>query len=157
MRFTIETLPRVHPMMVRKFDPLEMGWATGFRDKCMFMSGYDMEVEEIGMADSRLEFDDDIVDQSGAVFELTTMIMLGPSEKDFMTAVFTSRRWRNHRWMKPNEKGETLEWPTKEEPLLFIGNPYLIERKGGEIIVHRESSYLIKSGYQLQHEAEMSL
>lgn len=155
MKYTIKTLPKVHPMMVRKFDPLEMGWATAFRDKCIFLSGHDLEVEEIGIADTRLSFDEGVVDQSGAVFELTTQMMMAPPmAADIMIAVFTSRRWRNHRFEKKNDLGNDMEWPTVAEPLLFIGNPYLIERKNGGIIVHRESSYLIKSGMQLQHEAE---
>lgn len=154
MKYTIETLPKVHPMMVRRFDPLEMGWAT-FRDKCLFLSGYELDVEDIGMADSRLPFDADIIDQSGAVLELTTRMMLGSNDV-CMIAVFTSRRWRNHRFEQKQDNGMNCEWPTKEEPLLFIGNPYMIERKDGEIIVHRESSYLIKSGMQLQHETETS-
>ena len=132
MRCTVSQLPKVHPHDgARRFNPLESGWAH-FRDKVMFMEGdqFQLEVEEIGMADTRLPFDEDVVDQSGAVFELTSRMMMAKEPKDIMLAVFTSRRWRNHRWMGRNEKGEDCEWPTPEEPLLFIGNPYIIEREG---------------------------
>jgi len=156
MRFTIETLPKVHPMMVRRIAPVKFNWYP-FRDKVLIAGSDEIDVDEIGLAESRLLFDSDVVDQGGAVFELTSSMMMTQNAPDIIIGIFTSRRWRNHRWEQKNEAGFDMEWPTKEEPLLFIGNPYFVERFEGEIIVHRESSYLIKSGAQLQHEAEISI
>lgn len=156
MKYRIQDLPKVHPMMVRRFVPdPSHGWGHQ-RDKVVYgnigaIQNATLDVDEIGLADARLSFDEDVVDQSGFVFELTSRFMMG-TKQDCQLLVFTSRRWRNHRWEHKNEQGHDMEWPTKKEPLLFIGNPYLIEVKNGAIIVHRESSYLIKSGMQLQHE-----
>lgn len=138
-------------MMVREFNPGFNVWGH-FRDKVFLLQvdGYDFEfeVKDIGMAESRLSFDADEVDQSGAVFEFTTDLMGRKLDGvNSLFAFFTSRRWRTNR---PEDGGE-ITWPT-EGPLQFIGNPYLIEVKDGQIIVHREGSYLIKSGCQLQAE-----
>ena len=147
----LRDLPRVHPMMVREFDPGENGWAH-FRDKVFLVwtdkFDPDFDVQDIGMAESRLTFDADVVDQSGAVFEFTTDLMFRDTVgKNMLAAFFTSRRWRTHR----PEDGGDITWGLKG-PLQFIGNPYFIEVANGEIIVHREESYLIKSGCQLQAE-----
>lgn len=155
MTHTIQTLPRVDPMMVRRFDPGENGWAH-FRDKVLLMTGFEFDVEEIGMAASRLPFDEDVIDQSNSVFQLTTAMMLSRN-KDFGIAVFTSRRWRNHRWVRKEGDEHDMEWPTPESPLLFIGNPILIFNTQAGVEVYREKSYLIKSGCQLQAELDSTL
>ncbi len=156
MTHTIETLPIVHPMMVRRFTPDHHGWGH-FRDKLFLVEGGEckgvtMEVEEVGMADSRLSFDEDVVDQSGAVLEFTTEMMLHDNQGDVIFLFFTSRRWREHRYAEKKPDGYNCDAVTHQMPLLFIGNPYMIARGNGEITVIRESSYLIKSGMQLQAE-----
>lgn len=151
----LRDLPRVHPMMVREFDPGKDVWGC-FRDKVFLfqMDGTDLDcrVTDIGMAESRLCFDADVVDQSGAVLEFTTDLMMRKLDgANAVFAFFTSRRWRTHR----PEDGGPFTWPM-DGPLQFIGNPYFIEVADGQIIVHREPSYLIKSGCQLQAEQDQS-
>lgn len=137
-------------MMIRRFDPGLLGWAH-FRDKVIMMDGAQFKVEDVGMAQARLPFDEDVVDLSGAMLELTTHMMLSPMT-ELGLAVFTSRRWRNHRWNDVDEEGYNMEWPTEDDPLLFIGNPVILTRSPDGITVHREPSYLIKSGAQVMSE-----
>lgn len=101
------------------------------------------DVEDVGMADKRLDYDADVVDCSNRIFEITNCLIL-LKEKRCWT-VFPSRRWRNHR----AGLGIT-NLPSKDEPLLYIGNPIRVfadPREG--ITVVRIPEFLIKSGVQL--------
>lgn len=140
-------------MMVREFNPGANVWGH-FRDKVFLIQtetfNPEFEVGEIGLADSRLLFDADVVDQSNSVFEFTTDLMRREKGRpDILVAFFTSRRWRTNR----PEGGGDIVWPD-DGPLQFIGNPYFVGVTNGEIIVYREPSYLIKSGCAIQHECE---
>lgn len=111
-----------------------------------------IEVKEIGLANSRLEFDADVVNLSNGMFAFTSDMMMRKIDKPVRTALFTSRRWRTHR--TGNECGYI------DKTFQFIGNPVVVdffydEDAGfNQAIVYRESSYLIKSGCQLQAEME---
>lgn len=133
-----ETLPMVDPMMVRKFTPLRTLDLVG---GVIVLNEY--EVEDVGLADKRFDFDEDVVDCSNRIFEITTA-MMGLKNKMSLT-VFPSRRWRNHR-----AGMEITGLPSKQSPLLYIGNPVRILSDPQEgITVVRIPEFLIKSGLQL--------
>ena len=133
-----ETLPMVAPLMVRKITPLHTLDLFG---GVIVMDEYD--VEDVGLADKRLEFDEDVVDCSNRIFEITTC-MMGLKEKKNFT-VFPSRRWRNHR-----AGMEITGLPSKQEPLLYLGNPVRLFADPQEgITVVRIPELLIKSGVQM--------
>jgi len=148
-------LPQVDPMMVRRFS-FNKGEvrAAIWRDKIVCNDLVDFDCEELGMAESRLYFDDDVIDQSNRIFEFTNMIILGELGKEPRRwAIFTSRRWRTCR------KDDECEYPNGV--LEFIGNPIIIDAVRNEAnlppdglspIVYREKSYLIKSGAALLNE-----
>lgn len=138
MKYNAETLPMVAPMMVRQITPLH---SLDLFGGVVVMDEYD--VEDVGLADKRLDFDEDVVDCSNRIFEITTC-MMGIKEKKNFT-VFPSRRWRNHRvGMK------MTGYPTKEEPLLYLGNPVRLFADPQEgITVVRIPEFLIKSGVQM--------
>lgn len=157
-------LSQVDPMMVREFNvSVVTGKPYYFRDKVVFTDEDQFECREIGLADKRLSFDRDVLDQSNGVFEFTNMIIFGElGDKPHRYAIFTSSRWRTHRSEETNE----FDWPL---PVFqFIGNPIIIDavendenfsisgRKALSPIVYREPSYLIKSGAQLIHEKEFT-
>ena len=154
MKTSLFNLPTVGPMMVREFT-CEQGWCH-FKDKVfMFQTEGEpskIEVKEIGLADSRLDYDADVVDLSNGMFAFTSDILLRNIEKPARFALFTSCRWRTHR------TGRQCEWIDKT--FQFIGNPIIVDafydKEVGfnQAIVYRESSYLIKSGCQLQAEQE---
>jgi len=133
-----ETLPMVAPLMVRKITPLHTLDLFG---GVIVMDEYD--VEDVGLADKRLEFDEDVVDCSNRIFEITTC-MMGLKEKKNFT-VFPSRRWRNHR-----AGMEITGLPSKQEPLLYLGNPVRLfaDPQQGTTVV-RIPEFLIKSGVQM--------
>lgn len=150
-------LPQVDPMMVRQFSFAKTGIQPSlWRDKVVINDLVEFECTEIGLAESRLLFDEDVIDQSNGVFEFTNMVILGECGADtHRWAIFTSRRWRTHR--DGNECQNPL--PSFE----FIGNPIIIDAVKNKDntpsdrlypIVYREKSYLIKTGMQILHEKE---
>lgn len=148
MIYTAYTLPVVDPMMVRQFHPLD-GWMTR-RDKVVIFGDFKMEVADIGLADVRLPFDEDVVDVSGFTLEFTTELMMRRKpELEIPFMVFTSRRWRNHRWEKKDGDRFDMEWPTDADPLLFIGNPFIISTGPDGVTVHRERSYQMRTGCKM--------
>jgi hypothetical protein len=103
----------------------------------------DYEIEEIGIAKTRQPFDEDVVDCSNRLFEITTRLM--GSQKEVSYTVFPSRRWRNLR------EGDVITGsPSDTEPLLYIGNPIriLVSPTNG-VTVFRIPEFLIKSGIEL--------
>jgi len=91
------TLPVVDPMMVRRFVPRPT--IAGFVGGVWVMDEYD--VEEIGLAEARLDYDEGQVDCSQRIFQLTTEMMF--ADGPLALTVFPSRRWRNLR------QGEHIE------------------------------------------------
>lgn len=134
---TADNIPIVDPMMVREFTP---AGSLDLFGGSVVMDQY--EVEDVGMATSRLPFDAEIIDCSHRVFDITTQMIVTGCVTGL--TVFPSRRWRNLR-----EGNEIQALPSKEQPLLFIGNPIrlLVERDG--LVVVRERTYVIKSGVQM--------
>lgn len=150
-------LPQVNPMMARKFTFSETSIQPAlWRDKVVINDLVEFECVEIGIAESRLDFDEDVVDQSNGVFEFTNMVILGECGKDpHRWAIFTSRRWRTHR--------NGCECQNPLPSFEFIGNPIIIDAVNNDQnipndklspIVYREKSYLIKTGMQILHEKE---
>jgi hypothetical protein len=129
----------VDPMMVRSIKPIgEMLLVGGV----MMLDEY--EVEDVGLAETRNEWDEDVVDCSHRIFEITN-ILIGLTQKaNFI--VLPSRRWRNYR------EGDLITLPNtkKEISLLYLGNPVRIfvdPREG--ITVVRIPEFRIKSGIEL--------
>lgn len=138
MKYNTETLPMVAPMMVRKITPLH---SIDLFGGVIVMDEYD--VEDIGLADKRLDFDEEVVDCSNRIFEITTAMMSLKDKRNF--TVFPSRRWRNHR-----AGMEMTGLPSKQEPLLYLGNPVRLFADPQEgITVVRIPEFLIKSGVQM--------
>lgn len=137
MKCTAKTIPIVDKMMVRKITPLK---ALGKFGGVIVLDEYD--VEDVGLVKDRLDYDEEVVDCSNRIFEITNyMIMVG---KPVEFTVFPSRRWRNFR------KGELITaLPDESTPLLFLGNPIRLWSDETGITVNRESSYLIRSGVQM--------
>lgn len=132
------TLPVVDPMMVRRFTSRAtvQGWAGGV----WVMDEYD--VEDVGLVEARLDFDEDLVDCSQRVFELTNRVLF--HEGPIALTVFPSRRWRNMRI------GQDIQSGPDEQPLLYLGNPIrIIKRSAGGIDVIGRGEFLIKSGVEL--------
>lgn len=138
MRYNAETLPDVPPMFVRKISPLNTMDLFG---GVIVMDEYD--VEDIGLVDTRMDYDEDVVDCSHRIFEITTAMMGATYRKNF--TAFPSRRWRNHRVGM-----DMTGFPTKDEPLLYLGNPVrLFADPVHGITVVRIPEFLIKSGLEL--------
>lgn len=138
MKYNAETLPIVAPMMVRKITPIHSPSLFG---GVIVMDEY--EVEDVGMVEQRLDYDEDVVDCSNRIFEITTCMMMFKEKKNF--TVFPSRRWRNHR-----VGDEITRLPDKQEPLLYLGNPVRLFFDPQEgITVVRIPEFLINSGVQL--------
>lgn len=132
------TLPIVDPMMVRRFTSRAtvQGWLGGV----WVMDEYD--VEDVGLADVRLDFDDGAVDCSNRIFQLTNQVLMhnGP----IALTAFPSRRWRNMR------SGQDIHGDPAEQPLLYIGNPVrVIKGAEGGIDVIGRGEFIIKSGVEL--------
>lgn len=132
-------------MFVRKITPASLG--------CMQLDGgylllSEFTVEDVGMAMERCDYDEDVIDVSNGIFRITCGLGCNPEFPSL--AVFPSRRWRNFR------KGNTVtDAPTPDRPFLFIGNPILIINDPFDgMVVHREPSYIIRSGCELQAMAE---
>lgn len=128
-------------MMVRTI--LFPSGCFSFRDKIVCL---EVDAEEIGITESRLDFDEDVADQSGAVYEFTNRIMMVDAPKsDMGFMIFPSRRWRSHR------EGADMRWPKEDEKLLYIGNPMIVWHKtDGSIVVERQPEFLIRSGVELE-------
>lgn len=103
----------------------------------------EFETEEVGLADARLAFDEDVVDCSRRIFQITTAMMM--AQKPMAVSVFPSRRWRNLR------TGQQIDRvPDRDHPLLYLGNPIrLFADGGGSIRVSSTAEFLIKSGPEL--------
>jgi len=149
MRCTTETIPAVNPMMIRKMSVVRRDDGLVFESLAHardLMGGtliaHEVEIEEVGLADARLDFDADVVDCSNRVFAVTTEMMIQHCKLGVM--IFPSRRWRNYR-----SGMEMTGFPCAEEPLLFLGNPIRIHVGEEGLTVIRESTYLIKSGESL--------
>lgn len=137
MKYNPRTLPIVHPMMARRIQCVPLTARLG---GVLISEGFDSE--DVGMADSRLEYDEDVVDCSNRIFEITTH--LSGYGKHLDLCVFPSRRWRNHR------DGEIINFDNNSAPFIYIGNPVRIfcdPLKG--ITVSSTPEFLIKSGPQL--------
>jgi hypothetical protein len=103
---------------------------------------HEVEIEDVGMADSRMEYDADCIDCSRTVFRVTTEMMMQGCKLG--TMIFPSRRWRNFR------NGEEItNFPIEGDPVLFIGNPILIHAGTDGLTVIREPSFRIKSGMEM--------
>jgi hypothetical protein len=127
-------------MMVRKFTPKIDAWWDSEGGKLIWT---EYEVEDVGMADTRLEFDADVIDVSSGLFSISNALLCEPKVPDELT-VFSSRRFRSHRTK------DQCTFPTPDDPLLFIGNPVRLWRMpGGGCVINREPSYIIKSGCEL--------
>lgn len=125
--------------MVRRFIP--HATVSGFIGGVWIMDEYD--VEQVGLADARLDFDEDEVDCSNRIFQLTNQVLLhgGP----IALTAFPSRRWRNLRIGQ-----DIIGGPTTDQPLLYIGNPLrVIKRSEGGIDVLGCGEFIIKSGVEL--------
>lgn len=145
MTYTAHTLPEVNPMMVRKIIPTKHINSFGgvmVMDEC--------EAVDDGMADSRFDWDEDVVDCSGRMFEITNWVMFELKRKDYSCMCFPSRRWRNIRHGMDFNNQELTDMYAKKLPLLYIGNPVRIfyTQEDGCLVV-RIPEFLIKSGMEL--------
>jgi hypothetical protein len=132
------TLPTVHPMMVREFTP------TGrfeYFGGVLVLDTFDAREGEV--VESRLSYDEDEVDCSNRIFQITNWLMMDGSAPTNVTC-FPSRRWRNMR-----EGEEITDHPTREKPLLYIGNPIRIAKSDKGISVFGRGEFIIKSGVEL--------
>lgn len=114
-----------------------MQWYGGV----LVMTEYD--VADAGTADSRLDFDEPVVDCSQRIFQITTGMMW--ARERLALTVFPSRRWRNMR------TGDHIEGtPSEEQPLLYLGNPICLFSDPGEgLSVESTPEFRIKSGVEL--------
>lgn len=141
MIYNAETLPMVAPMMVRKITPVHSMDIFG---GVLVLDEYG--VEDVGIAAKRTAWDEDVVDCSNRIFQITTAMMGMKDKKNF--TVFPSRRWRNCRnGLETFDDAETQALYEGKMPLLYIGNPVRLfadPQKG--ITVVRIPEYLIRSG-----------
>jgi hypothetical protein len=102
------------------------------------------EVEEVGLAESRLVFDEEVVDCSNRVFEITNYMLMSLKDRVEWTVL------PSHRWRYLREGGEILGLPSQQEPLLYIGNPIRLFFDPVEgVTVMRVPEFRIRSGVQL--------
>lgn len=136
-------LPMVDPMMIRKFTLHADTHAMFFVGGVLVMDAFN--VEDVGLAESRLSYDEPIVDCSNRIFQLTTQMMMASPEVKLDLCAFPSRRWRNFR-----DGEDIIGMPSYDEPLLYLGNPVRVFCDRGEgILVVRLPEFLIKSGMEL--------
>lgn len=136
--------PLVHPLMIRRFIP---HGGMDFFGGVLVMDGFD--VEDVGMADSRYPADEDVVDCSNRIFQITTAMMMCPVRPLAYTA-FPIRRWRNLIEDITAKPMQAIAAPSKTEPLLYIGNPIRLDAdEAGVIHVGRLPEFTIKSGMEL--------
>jgi hypothetical protein len=141
-------------MMVRKFSLLEEDSPCTTVGGLFVIDG-EYNVEDLELADSRVFPDEDVVDCSGRMFELTNLMAM--ISRPFMECtVFNARRFRNLRHMTGATKSGGFEYdmPTFGTPLLYIGNPIRVTKDLSGITVYRLPEFLIKSGMQLEAEME---
>ncbi len=146
MTYNAATLPQVEPMMIRAITPLGLVASIG---GVLMFSEYD--VKDVGMAETRNEWDEDVVDCSHRIFEITTRMMIMDSSRPFNFTVFPSRRWRNCRTgLESFDEALFEDICEGRVPLLYLGNPVRLfsDPKEG-ITVVRIPEFLIKSGPQL--------
>jgi hypothetical protein len=136
---TAHDLPLVDPLRVRRITPRG---AMDLVGGVLVLDTYD--VEDVGPADSRLEFDEDVVDCSKRIFQITTLMMVEKRRGPLAFTVFPSRRWRNFRTAQHIEG-----LPDAEHPLLYLGNPVRLFADADGIHVIRIPEFLIKSGPEL--------
>jgi hypothetical protein len=135
---TAETLEIVAPMFVREFTPCD--WVHPFGGILM-MQHY--TVRDVGFADGRLDFDEDVVDCSNRMLEAT--IFLGYVKKACALTIFPSRRWRT---LRVGDKVSVMPGP--KQPFQYIGNPIRLTTDGrGGVTVYRIPEFRIKSGCEL--------
>lgn len=146
MKYNAETLPMVAPMMVRKITPLHSMDIFG---GVLVLDEYD--VEDVGMAEKRNEWDEEVVDCSNRIFEITTEMMVAQWKEKRNFTVFPSRRWRNCRTgLNTFDDAETQAMYERKLPLLYLGNPVRLFADPHEgITVVRIPEFLIKSGVQM--------
>lgn len=135
---TATDLPTVDPMMVREFTPTGK---FGFFGGVFVMDTFD--VREVGSAGCRLDYDEDQIDCSNRIFQVTNWLIMADSVPPSV-ACFPSRRWRNMR------VGEDITgFPSKDTPLLYIGNPVRILNGADGLQVFGRGEFIIKSGVEL--------
>jgi len=138
---TAHDLAFVDPMMVRRFTPRTDRTIHDYMGGILVLDAF--EVEDVGLVSERLPYDEDVVDCSNRIFQLTTMLMgLG---KPVALCCFPSRRWRSFR------EGEHITVdPSPTRPLLYLGNPVRVfcDLKDG-ISVVSSPEFRIKSGMEL--------
>ena len=144
MEYNAGTLPMVSPMMVRKITILHSAKRVG---GVLVLDEYD--VKDVGIAEKRNEWDEEVVDCSNRIFEITTFMMGIKDKKNF--TVFPSRRWRNCRTgLETFDDEQCKDMFDGKLPLLYLGNPIRIFCDGhGGVIVIRIPEFLIKSGIQM--------
>jgi hypothetical protein len=135
---TAHDLPLVDPLLVRRITPRGSIDLVG---GVLVLDTFD--VEDVGRVDARLPFDEDVVDCSQRIFQITTAMMLD-DRRPLALTVFPSRRWRNLR------AGAYIEdVPDAEHPLLYLGNPIRLFADADGIHVIRLPEFRIKSGPEL--------
>lgn len=146
MKHTAETLPLVSPMMVRRFTPIHS--VDVFGGVIVFD---EYEVEDVSPVEMRNAWDAEVVDCSNRICDITNAIIFQRLKEAKSWSVFPSRRWRNFR------DGEDFSGvPSRQTPLLYLGNPVRIFWSPTEgITVIRLSEFLIKSGAQLEMERDL--
>lgn len=132
-----ETLPPTDPMMVRLVVPI---------GRVAFVGGVvvldTFEIGPVEMVANRLPYDEPIVDCSHRIFQITTAMMSNPDLGSVV--VFPSRRWRNLR------EGEQITGvPSRDTPLLYLGNPIQILRTNDGLKVVSSPEFLIRTGVEL--------
>jgi hypothetical protein len=140
MMFTSENLPRVEPMRVRRFTP-----RLGVIPFGGLLLAHEYEVEDCELASSRLPFDEDVVDCSNRMLEVTTFCCRLEVPKPLALTVFPSRRLRSGR------EGEIITYdPRSGDPFLYLGNPIRVfVTRPGSCTVVRIPEFCIKSGIGL--------
>ena len=144
MKYNAENIPMVAPMMVRQITPMRSMDIFG---GVLVLDEYD--VEDVGLAEKRTEWDEDVVDCSNRIFAITTAMMGMKDKKNY--TVFPSRRWRNCRTgLETFDVKQLAAMRGGELPLLYIGNPVRLFTDPLEgITVVRIPEFLIKSGPQM--------
>lgn len=139
MIYTAENIPLVNPMTVRRFTPDTQGLPFG--GVIMFLR---YAIQPLRRTTKRLVFDEDVVDCSNRMLEITNFLLDHAHRAGWWT-VFPSRRWRSGRLDM-----EIQVMPGKDVPFLYIGNPIRLHVDGdGGITVFRTPEFLIKSGCAL--------
>jgi len=146
--YNAETLPHVDPMMVRRFTYSESEHNSHGR----FFGGIwvtdNFGAEEVGLVESRMKYDESVIDCSHRMFEITNFFgMVGVAGS---MCCFSARRFRDNWSDAPPYSGPTVLHPPAEKPFLFIGNPIRIFFDGaGSVEVCRNAEHCIRSGMAL--------